>query len=302
LRLVKNFSDKGTGNDNFVVKHIERNFSLEKNVSDEVFEVYKSQFDYPNSELKVNVNEIESSNKKYQIEKFQMPTPYKSNEKLYGYIITSKKFQKKSKPIIEFPSAGAIFSDELNIDENTIKEKKYLLDEGYSIIIPVYHNTWDRKKTIKDWWPSETEEYKNTIIKIGKDFKRVIDFLETRENLDIARLSYMGYSWGSVTSNILLAIENRITSAAIFVGGLMLQKSRKEIEPHLYLRRIRIPILHIVGKLDGIFEFEDSFLPWNELIGTPEIDKKIIILDKIGHGLPQDIMIDNHLQLLKKYN
>ena len=33
-----------------------------------------------------------------------------------------------------------------------------------------------------------------------------------------------------------------------------------------------------------------------------EIDKKIIILDKIGHGLPQDIMIDNHLQLLKKYN
>ena len=112
----------------------------------------------------------------------------------------------------------------------------------------------------------------------------------------------MGYSWGSVTSNILLAIENRITSAAIFVGGLMLQKSRKEIESHLYVRRINIPILHIVGKLDGIFEFEDSFLPWNELIGTPEIHKKIIILDKVGHGLPQDIMIDNHLQLLKKYN
>ena len=302
LRLVKNFSDKETSNDNFIVKHIERNFSLEKNVSDEVFEVYKSQFDYPNSELKVIVSAIESSNKKYKIEKFQMSTPYKSNEKLYGYIITSKKFEKKSKPIIEFPSAGAIFSDELNIDNNIIKEKKYLLDEGYSIIIPVYHNTWDREKTIKDWWPNETEEYKNTLIKIGKDFKRVIDFLETRENLDIESLSYMGYSWGSVTSNILLAIENRITSAAIFVGGLMLQKSRKEIESHLYVRRIKIPILHIVGKLDGIFEFEDSFLPWNELIGTPEIHKKIIILDKVGHGLPQDIMIDNHLQLLKKYN
>jgi hypothetical protein len=147
LRLVKNFSDKETSNDNFIVKHIERNFSLEKNVSDEVFEVYKSQFDYPNSELKVIVSAIESSNKKYKIEKFQMSTPYKSNEKLYGYIITSKKFEKKSKPIIEFPSAGAIFSDELNIDNNIIKEKKYLLDEGYSIIMPVYHNTWEREKT-----------------------------------------------------------------------------------------------------------------------------------------------------------
>ena len=112
----------------------------------------------------------------------------------------------------------------------------------------------------------------------------------------------MGYSWGSVTSNILLAIDDRVKSATLFVGGLMLQKSRKEIESHLYIRRIKIPILHIVGKLDGIFEYEDSFLPWNKLIGTPEKDKHIITLEKIGHGLPKDIMIKNQLEFLKKYN
>ena len=302
LRLVKNFEKNFSYNDTIKVKHIERNFRLEKNVSDEVFEVYKSQFDYPNTPLNVEVNKIESPDKKYQIEKFEMSTTYKNDEKLYGYIITSERFKEMSKPIIEFPGAWAIFNNKLNIDEFIIKEKKYLLDEGYSIIIPVYHNTWDRKKTIKDWWPNETEEYKNTIIKIGKDFKRVVDFLETRKNLNIKKLSYMGYSWGSVTSNILLAIENRVKSAAIFVGGLMLQKSRKEIESHLYVRRIKIPILHIVGKLDGIFEFEDSFIPWNELVGTPDEDKKIVILDEIGHGLPKDLMIDKHLQFIKKYN
>lgn len=301
LRLVKNFSNETTSNDELVVQHIKRNFSLEKNVSDEVFEVYKSQFDYPNAELKVKLVEVASSDKKYRIEKFEIPTPYKSEEKLYGYIITSKKFENMSKPIIEFPSAGAIFNDKLNIN-NSLKSKKYLLDEGFSIIVPVYYNTWDRDKTIKHWWPDETEEYKNTIVKIGKDFKRVIDYLETRENLDIKSLSYMGYSWGSVTSNILLAIENRVTSAAIFVGGLMLQKSRREIESHLYVRRIKIPILHIVGKLDGIFEFEDSFIPWNELLGTNEKDKTTIVLENVGHGLPQDLMIENHLKFLKKYN
>ena len=301
LRLVKNFSNEITSNDEFVVQHIKRNFSLEKDVSDEVFEVYKSQFEYPNTELKVKLVKVESSDKKYKIEKFEIPTPYKSEENLYGYIITSKKFENMSKPIIEFPSAGAIFNDKLNII-NYIKPKKYLLDEGYSIVIPVYHNTWDREKTIKHWWPDETEEYKNTIVKIGKDFKRVIDYLETRENLDVKSLSYMGYSWGSVTSNILLAIENRVTSAAIFVGGLMLQKSRREIESHLYVRRIKIPILHIVGKLDGIFEFEDSFIPWNELIGTNEKDKTIITLENAGHGLPKDLQIENHLKFLKKYN
>jgi len=58
----------------------------------------------------------------------------------------------------------------------------------------------------------------------------------------------------------------------------------------------------MVGKLDGIFEFEDSFLPWNELIGTNNKDKFTIILDKVGHGLPKDIMIKNHIRFLKKYN
>ena len=302
LRLVINFLDGNINNDIFVVKHIERNFNNDKNISDEVFEVYKSQFDYPNVALKVDVNEIESSNKDYQIEKFEMPAPYKSDEKLHGFIISSVKFQKMSKPIIEFPSAVAIFSNELNINISWINKRKYLLDEGYSIIIPVYYNTWDREKTIRDWWPNETEEYKNTIIKIGKDFKRVIDFLETKENLDIKSLSYYGYSWGSVTSNILLAIDDRVKSAALCVGGLMLQKSRKEIEAHLYLRRIKIPILHIVGKLDGIFEYEDSFLPWNKLIGTPKKDKLNIVLDNAGHGLPKDVIIENHLEFLKKYN
>ena len=302
LRLFKNFEKEISYNDTIVVEHLERNFRLEKDVSDEVFEVYKSQFDYPKTDLIVQVNKLESPVKKYQIEKFEMPTPYKSEEKIYGYIITSERFLDMSKPIIEFPSAGAIFNNKLNIDENIIKQKKYLLDEGYSIIIPVYHNTWGRKKIIRDWWPNETEEYKNTIIKIGKDFKRIVDFLETRNNFDFKKLSYYGYSWGSVTSNILLAIEKRVKSAVICVGGLMLQKSRKEIESHLYIRRIKIPILHIVGKLDGIFEFEESFLPWNELVGTPEKDKNIIILDNIGHGIPRDIRMKNHLKFLKKYN
>jgi hypothetical protein len=304
FRLVKNFANKTEENDSFNVKHIERDFDNEIDVSDEVFEVYKSQFDYPKASLKVKTLEVKSPNPNYSIEKFEMDPPYSSDEKLYGFIISSKEFQKKSVPIIEFPTAGAIFSDKIIIDENLLKSRKYLLDEGYSLIIPVYYNNYDREKPLKSWWPNESEEYKNAVIKIGKDFKRVIDYLETREDLDTKNLSYMGYSWGSVTSNILLAIDDRIKSAAIFIGGLMLQKSRKEIEAHFYLRRIKIPILHIVGKLDGIFEYEDSFLPWNKLIGTPEEDKFIIAIDKAGHGdgISQDIIINNHLELLKKYN
>ena len=158
--------------------------------------------------------------------------------------------------------------------------------------MPVYHSTLSRKRTIDSWWPNKSEEYKQSILKIGKDFKRVIDYIESRKEFDISKLSYQGYSWGSVSSNYLLAIDDRVKSAAIFVGGLMLQKSKKEIEPHIYLRRIKIPVLHIVGKSDGVFDHEKSFKPWNKLIGTPVKDKKIVILENIGHGLPKDTIIN----------
>ena len=109
----------------------------------------------------------------------------------------------------------------------------------------------------------------------------------------------------SIVSLFLVSFATISFSQSLLVTGDTVvygHPSDFQIESHLYVRRIEIPILHIVGKLDGIFEFEDSFIPWNELIGTNEKDKTIIILENVGHGLPKDLMIENHLKFLKKYN
>ena len=96
--------------------------------------------------------------------------------------------------------------------------------EGYAVICPVYFSTYNREKTLKTWWANESDLYKNTIIKIGKDFRRSIDFIESRNEFDINYLSYIGYSWGSIMSNILLAIDTRVKTAFICAGGLQVQK------------------------------------------------------------------------------
>ena len=306
FRLVKSFSEKDKKQDKITIKYDKnyiRDFDKEENVSDEIFLYYKSQFDFEDYPMEVLLEDIQTPEKGYKIERFEMDTPYKSDEKLFGFIIYSLKFKDYLKPIIDHPSAGALFDKTTNwLKKYSIRDNKFLLDEGYAVILPVYHSTLSRKRTIDSWWPNKSEEYKQSILKIGKDFKRVIDYIESRKEFDISKLSYQGYSWGSVSSNYLLAIDDRVKSAAIFVGGLMLQKSKKEIEPHIYLRRIKIPVLHIVGKSDGVFDHEKSFKPWNKLIGTPAKDKKIVILENIGHGLPKDTIIKYQLELLKKYN
>ena len=288
--------------DNFIINYAERDILEEEDISDDVFDLYKKQFNYDEYDLDVKIDSI-FDNDNYITYRFQTSPPYKSDEPLHGYVIHSKKINSTLKPIIHFPNAWAIFSDTDDwIIRDVIKEYNYLLMEGYAVICPVYYSTCNRKKVLKTWWANESDEYKDTMIKIGKDFKRSIDFIESRNEFDTNYLSYMGYSWGSVMSNILLAIDDRVTSAFICAGGLQVQKSKPEVDPAYYTRRITIPIMHITGKQDGIFDYENSQVPMQKLLGTPLDDQEMIILDGVGHAISKDLRIENHLRWLKKYN
>ena len=288
--------------DNFIINYAERDILKEEDVSDDVFNVYKKQFNYDQYELEIKVDSI-FGYENYITYRFETSTPYDSDEPLHGYVVYSNKYQINLKPIIHFPNAWAIFSDSDDwIISDVIKEYNYLLVEGYAIICPVYYSTCNRKKVLKTWWANESDEYKDTMIKIGKDFKRSIDFIESRTELDMNYLSYIGYSWGSVMSNILLAIDDRVTSAFICAGGLQVQKSKPEVDPAYYTRRITIPIMHITGKQDGIFDYENSQVPMQILLGTPLDFQEMIVLDGVGHAIAKDIRIENHLRWLKKHN
>jgi pimeloyl-ACP methyl ester carboxylesterase len=99
----------------------------------------------------------------------------------------------------------------------------------------------------------------------------------------------------------MLAIDDRVQFAFICAGGLQVQRSKQEIDPAIFTRRITIPVMSITGKNDGIFDYENSQVPMQKLLGTPLKDQEIIVLNNVGHLIPQDVMIENHLKWLKKY-
>jgi len=302
LRLSKNLTNGQSEFGNDIIPEFKRNFYEIDDVSDEVFDVYKSQFDYNSQPLNSKTSNIENFQDGYSSQRFEMETTYESDEKLFGYVVFSNKFKEKYDPIIIYPTAGSIGSNtDINLPNQLLNNFKYLIDEGYAIIHPIYHNTYSREKTHNTFWPNDSEKYKNTIIKIGQDYKRSLDYIESRNDFNIENLSYFGASWGSTTSNYLLAIDDRIKVAVLCVGGLMMQKSRKEVEAHYYVRRIKTPILHIVGKEDGIFGYEESYKPWKELIGTPKDKLKLIELDNVGHGMPRDTIRKYHSNWIKTH-
>lgn len=51
------------------------------------------------------------------------------------------------------------------------------------------------------------------------DTRRLIDYLETREEVDPARIYLVGASWGAITGTTVVAQDKRIKAAVLVVGG-----------------------------------------------------------------------------------
>ena len=71
----------------YIISYNDRDVLAESDVSDEVFEVYKSQFIYNEYPLEVDLKTLTGYDTAYVVERFEMQTPYKNDEHLHGYIV-----------------------------------------------------------------------------------------------------------------------------------------------------------------------------------------------------------------------
>ena len=134
-------------------------------------------------------------------------------------------------------------------------------------------------------YPDETNHWKEHVIMWGKDLKRSVDYLESREDIDSEKLAFMGVSWGAAMAPIMMAIEPRIDAGIVVVAGLLFQKSLPEVDALHYLPRVTVPMLILNGKYDFFFPYETSQVPYFELLGTRD-EEAAWIAERAGHPGP----------------
>ena len=119
----------------------------------------------------------------------------------------------------------------------------------------------------------------------AKDFFRAVDYLETRPDIDKARLGYYGMSHGAFVGPIPVALEPRIKTAVFAAGGLR-YNTVPEIQTANFMPRIKIPVLLVNGRDDFNVPEHDQrrFL---ELLGTPPDRKRLARL--AGGHVPSDM-------------
>lgn len=272
-------------------------------VSDQIFDVFKRQFNYDATALNARQESLESSAELWTLERVSVDAPY-GNDRMIINLFLPKTARPPYQAVIYFPGSASLFqTSSEHIDEYYEFPifLSFLVKTGRAVVYPVYQGTFERRNEQSPGLHTgpRTHAYTEFVIQLVKDFRRTIDYLETREDIDVDKLAFYGMSWGSMLGTVIPAVEQRVKTSIILAGGL-LDIGLPEVNPLNYVPRITMPYLMLVGRYDSIWGFEGSAEPLFDLIGTSE-EHKVMKVYETDHIPPKSEYIAEILSWLDLY-
>ena len=265
-------------------------------VSDDMFHSYRALFSYEHKELNARTLEVDRSNPDWTKEHITFEAAY-SAEQVSGYLFLPKNATPPFQVVVYHPGAGATsMSNAQSLDEPPRWD--FLIRNGRAVFHPVLPSTYGRTKP-----PPRTPVAALAIlVERGQDIRRSVDYLESRKDIDHARVAYLGASWGSGSAPTMLAIEPRFKAAVLQDGGFFGTPALPELNGVNYAPRVRIPVLMINGRYDYFFPLEASQKPMFNLLGTPAADKRHVLLEAAHDVITfRQVVMRETLDWLDKY-
>lgn len=200
-----------------------------------------------------------------------------------AYLFLPKQATKPFQCINFIPHSGVFYGF------NTAETAEYILGphikSGRAVLAVVPKGAGERE------WGSNydrpginTVKYREQTVNYATEFSLGLDYLATRDDIDMGNLAYVGVSWGAAGGLIFAAVEDRYRTVVFIGGGL--RKSYEEILPEAnpinFLSYIKQPKLLLNGKYDEDFPFETHARPFYNLMREP---KELALLEG-GHVPP----------------
>jgi formylglycine-generating enzyme required for sulfatase activity/dienelactone hydrolase/predicted Ser/Thr protein kinase len=253
-------------------------FDLPKPCSDEVLQAYRKLYDYPRSDLRPRIEASQDVDAYTRLESVSFDAAY-ADERVVAYLFLPSRGRPPFQAVIHFPG-GAAPDIPRTLDYAYGTRMRFVTRTGRAWVLPVMWGTFERR--ISPGRRKKTSQFDQTVMQV-KDFRRTIDYLETRPDIDAGKLAFEGLSWGAWFGAVLPGIEERLKAAVLYGGGV-----NPDLPPEYsqanFAPRIRIPVLMQNGRYDFIFPLDASARPLLRLFGTPERDKELRVYET-GHAV-----------------
>jgi dienelactone hydrolase len=264
-----------------------RDYSLEKPVGDEAFQIIRSVYAYTPRELKASVDEVDDGSPYWRKERVSFAAAY-GDERVPAFVFLPKNAKPPYQALVYHPSAGAVSSTFASMEG--LNRMEFIIRSGRAVIYPVYLGTFDRQLPTAQ----SAEESKEYTVRRFQDMRQSVEYLASRDDIDASKLGYLGASWGSAWAPVMVSQEERFRTAILFEGGLYQKRVPPEVDIFNFLPRVRVPVLMLNGRYDYTFPLESSQRPFFRWLGTPEKDKRHFV-DDSAH----DVMV-NRTQVVKE--
>ncbi len=280
-----------------------RDYYKEKPVPASIFQVYKEQFSYDKTDLNARVESKKESPDGWMQEKITFNAAY-GGERIIAYLFLPTNTAPPYQTVIYFPGSASVLKESSKDLENYYEFPiflSFIVKSGRVVLYPVYKGTFERRTEALTLihYGDNSHLYTEYLTQLVKDFKRCIDYLETRQDIDSKKLAYYGMSWGGKLGAIIPAVEERLEASVLVAGGFA-GPARPEADPMNYVTRVKTPTLMLNGKYDTFSPYETSINPMFDLLGTPDANKELKLYET-DHIPPRNEFIKETLAWLDRY-
>jgi eukaryotic-like serine/threonine-protein kinase len=264
-------------------------------VPDEVFAVFRRQFEYDPLPLDARIEQADTA-RHWIRQRITFATAY-DDDRVTLYLFLPRDGNPPYQTILYFPGSSALrFS---HFDEWKTVSMDFLPRSGRAVAFPVLKHTFERGHGAVTG-PNPSNLYRDAVIHWAKDVRRTMDYVATRSDLDPDRWAFYGFSWGGRMGPVMVAAEPRFKAAVLYVAGFNDAPRQQEVDEIHYLPRVRLPVLMMNGRLDDVFPLETHARPFFDLLGTPDQHKRFVISEG-GHFVPLPQLIGETLDWLDRY-
>src|SRR3989442_968093 len=148
--------------------------------------------------------------------------------------------------VADFPGAGGFRQ---GWSPSAVDDEGYwflfLVRSGGAGLLPIYKGGYERKFGPLFELPPV---WRDVMIHASKDLGRDIDYLETRPDINVGKLAYLGVSMGAGVGPIMTAVEPRFKASILFGGCLYVWRRRPGPDAFNFLTPASLPTLMINGR------------------------------------------------------
>lgn len=244
-----------------------------KPVADAEYAIYKRLYDRKRAPLEAKVEATDTTPTHWTRQKVSYAAGY-GGERMWAYLYLPRSAKPPYQTIVHLGGSG-IFTERpfiADADYPGFQMIDLLVRGGRAVIVPIWNGSFDRHGKFDDDDDAQFKEYNGLWV---TELRQTVDLIQSRDDLDREKIGFQGSSFGAERAPFLLALEPRIKTALLLIGGIHREGNvPPEINPVNFAPRATASILMLNGKFDPIFPYETSQVELYKLFGAPAAQKR----------------------------